>query len=121
MIGVSVLFLHVQTKGQCENVFRCLKFKAEWSERNSELGEEHECINLGAYPEMHLIVFIWFFLSTCSGHFGVHHLCSQTGDEFLIYSPGLLTSESSVEAVGGRLGSNDSCGVDFSLPSGIFN
>jgi len=40
----------------------CLEFKAEWSERNSELGEEHECINLGAYPEMHLIVFIWFFL-----------------------------------------------------------
>lgn len=32
----------------------CLEFKAEWSERNSELGEEHECINLGAYPEMHL-------------------------------------------------------------------
>jgi hypothetical protein len=70
---------------------------------------------------MCLIFLFGSFLNTYSGHFGVHHLCSQAGDETPDLHPGRLTSASAVEAVGGKLDSNDSCVADFSLPSGIFS
>lgn len=38
-------------------------------------------INLGIHPEMYLLFSFGSFLNTCSGHFGIHHICGQSGDE----------------------------------------